>query len=323
MRVAVRIDCFYAPPHPLSIPTSLMNHNNTKPLHSIPRSQIWSATPTPFTDAREVDLESVARMVEHHVRLGVDGLFLAGTCGEGPWMSNRQKLTLVQAVRENSAGRLRLAVQVTDNSAERVLEQIHALDGVDFAVVAQPYLAMNITPETLRRYYEEILERSPVPVCYYERGAASLVAVPEDVLRGILHHPNLHMVKDSSCDAQRRDLLLEARGKRDGLRLLAGDEFQCVDYLSAGYDGVMLGGTILNARYVTEILKIDQRMIGMLYAVYGGAKVACWLNGLKTTLVRMGVFRTNRAYLDYPLTPECSAMIDRVLVDERAWLLPS
>jgi hypothetical protein len=46
-----------------------------------------------------------------------------------------------------------------------VLEQIHALDGVDFAVVAQPYLAMNITPETLRRYYEEILERSPVPVC--------------------------------------------------------------------------------------------------------------------------------------------------------------
>jgi len=143
------------------------------------------------------------------------------------------------------------------------------------------------------------------------------------------------MVKDSSCDAQRRDLLLEARGKRDGLRLLVGDEFQCVGYLSAGYDGVMLGGAILNARYVTEILKnldqgdlpaareIDQRMIGMLYAVYGGAKVACWLNGLKTTLVRMGVFRTNRAYLDYPLTPECSAMIDRVLVDERAWLLPS
>jgi len=33
---------------------------------------------------REVDRESLGRMVEHHVRLGVDGLFLAGTCGEGP-----------------------------------------------------------------------------------------------------------------------------------------------------------------------------------------------------------------------------------------------
>jgi hypothetical protein len=89
---------------------------------------------------------------------------------------------------------------------------------VDLESVAQPYLAMNITPETLRRYYEEILDRSPLPVCYYERGAASLVAVPEDVLRGILP-----------------------------------------------------------------------------------IRTCSW----------------------YPLTPECSAMIDRVLVDERAWLLPS
>jgi len=48
------------------------------------RRQIWSATPTPFTMDREVDRESLGRMVEHHVRLGVDGLFLAGTCGEGP-----------------------------------------------------------------------------------------------------------------------------------------------------------------------------------------------------------------------------------------------
>ena len=111
--------------------------------------QIWSASPTPFTENREIDLESVAKMVEHHVRLGVDGLFLAGTCGEGPWMTDRQKLTLVQAVREAAAGRLRLAVQVTDNSSARVLEQVDALQGVDFVIVAQPYLAMNVTPAQL------------------------------------------------------------------------------------------------------------------------------------------------------------------------------
>jgi len=265
----------------------------------------------------------------------VDGVFLAGTCGEGPWMTNRQKLTLIQAVREHAAGRLKLAVQVTDNSSERVLEQIRALEGVDFAVVAQPYLAMNVTPETLRQHYGEILERSPVPVCYYERGTASLVAVPESVLSDILLHPNLRMVKDSSADAQRRDILMEAHRKRDDITILLGDEFHCVDYLVAGYDGVMLGGAILNAHYVAQIMdkldegnlpaakEIEQRMIGMLHAVYGGPKVACWLNGLKTTLVRMGVFGTNCAYLDYPLTPECSAMIDAVLTNERALLLPS
>ncbi len=296
--------------------------------------QIWSASPTPFTENREIDRESVAKMVEHHVNLGVDGLFLAGTCGEGPWMTDQQKLELVKSVQDAAAGRLRLAVQVTDNSAARVLEQVQALEGVDFVIVAQPYLAMNVTPITLGRFYEEILERSPVPVCYYERGAASTVAVPESVLRSILPHPNLLMIKDSSGDLERREILLEARENRSDLRLMLGDEFRCLDYLVAGYDGVMLGGAILNARYVAEIMtklnegdlakaqEIDRRMIAMLHAVYGGPKVACWLNGLKTTLVRMGIFRSNCAYLDYPLTPECSDTINRVLAEEGDWLMP-
>lgn len=134
------------------------------PITSPPTAhQIWSASPTPFTEHREIDRESVAKMVEHHISLGVDGLFLAGTCGEGPWMTDQQKLELLKSVQDAAAGRLRLAVQVTDNSAARVLEQVQALDDVDFVIVAQPYLAMNVTPITLGRFYEEILERIPVP----------------------------------------------------------------------------------------------------------------------------------------------------------------
>lgn len=301
----------------------------------VSRRQIWSATPTPFTMDREVDKESLSRMVEHHVRLGVDGLFLAGTCGEGPWMPDRQKLELVQTVCAQAAGRLRLAVQVTDNSAARVLEQIAVLEGVDFVVVAQPYIAMNTTPESLKKFYGEVLDQSPIPICYYERGKASAVVVPDDVLLAILSHPNLKMIKDSSCDLDRREILLQKRSEREDLALFVGDEFQCVDYLMAGYDGVLFGGSILNAGYVAEMMrllknnevsaakKVDERMIAMLLAVYGGSKITCWLNGLKTTLVRMGIFSTNRAYLEYPLTPECSAMIDQIIESERTFLLPS
>lgn len=295
--------------------------------------QIWSAAPTPFTVRREVDRESLSRMVAHHLSLGVEGLFLAGTCGEGPWMTDRQKYTLVDTVRREAAGRLKLAVQVTDNSAARVLEQIAALGPVDMVVVAQPLLAMNVTSASLRHYYLDILDQSPVPVCYYERGRASLVSVPDEVLHDILPHPNLSFVKDSSGDPVRRAELLKGRALRSDLSLLLGDEFLCVDYLAAGYDGVMLGGSILNARYVAEIMRYlaqgdltaaretERRMVAMLHAVYGGPKVTCWLNGLKTALVRLGVFHTNTAYLDYPLTPECSSAIDQILATERFYLI--
>ena len=40
---------------------------------------VWSATPTPFTKDLKVDTVAVKKMVEHHLRLGVRGLFLAGT----------------------------------------------------------------------------------------------------------------------------------------------------------------------------------------------------------------------------------------------------
>jgi len=33
-----------------------------------------------------------------------------------------------------------------------VLEQIAVLEGVDFVVVAQPYIAMNTTPEALKKF---------------------------------------------------------------------------------------------------------------------------------------------------------------------------
>jgi 4-hydroxy-tetrahydrodipicolinate synthase len=50
---------------------------------------VWSATPTPLDSKRRVDNASVKRLVAHHLRLGVKGLFLAGTCGEGPWLPDR------------------------------------------------------------------------------------------------------------------------------------------------------------------------------------------------------------------------------------------
>src|SRR5450830_1381022 len=87
---------------------------------------IWSAAPTPLTEKMEVDVASVKRMVEHHLRLGVNGLFLLGTNGEGAWLPERYRSTLVRKVVEYNKGKMLIAVQVTDNSAPRMLEKVQA-----------------------------------------------------------------------------------------------------------------------------------------------------------------------------------------------------
>jgi 4-hydroxy-tetrahydrodipicolinate synthase len=297
---------------------------------------VWSATPTPFDRALRVDEPSVQRLVEHHVQLGIKGLFLAGTCGEGAWMKEQEKRRLVRATVAAARGRLPVAVQVSDNSAARILDNIEraAEDGADLAVIAPPYFLMNATPANVERLYAAAIRRSPLPIGIYDRGRHSSVPVPNAVLKTIYAAPNVIAVKDSSLDPARRKIALAARRRRPRLRLLSGSEFDCVDYLQAGYDGLLLGGAIFNGDLAGRIMdavargdgpraqRLQQRMNRLLYAVYGGRKLRCWLTGLKHLLVEMNVFGTRNSFLNYPLTPCCRKAIARLLAQDRDVLFP-
>lgn len=107
------------------------------------------------------------------------------------------------------------------------------------------------------------------------------------------------------------------------MTLFNGDEFRCVDYLTAGYNGFMFGGAaavgpqlqqivqLFLAGRVAEAEAIDTEMKRTLYGIYGGEKIACWLTGLKYYMVRRGLFTTTTSFLGYPLTNECRAYIER------------
>ncbi len=284
---------------------------------------VWSATPTPLNAARRLDAASIGRLVEHHLKLGVTGVMLGGTCGEGPWLRADDKETLTRTAVAASAGRLRVALQVTDNSAGRVLANIEqaAAWGAEIAVVDAPWFFLNGTPERKLAHYREIARNSVLPMGLYDRGKHSPNALPEAMLPEILTEPNLVMVKDSSQTDSRRDLYVAAMKTRPGLVVLDGDEFNCVSYLKAGYSGLLLGGGIFNGAIANRLIaavragnlpeaeRLQARMNDLMLRVYGGAKIECWLTGLKELLVQMGIFTTNVNTLDYPLTDTCRSQI--------------
>jgi len=297
---------------------------------------VWSATPAPFTKRMEIDHESVVRLVEHHLQLGVKGLFVAGTCGEGPWMRDRDRRALTQAVAKCARGRLLVAMQVTDNSAARILDNAHAAaeDGADIAVIAPPYFQVQATPEAVLRVYRQAIQESPLPIGIYDRGAASSVVVSDPVLRHIYAERKVMLVKDSSAQPSRMKIALDARRKRPRLRLLNGYEFDCVTCLAAGYNGLLLGGGIFNGYLAGMIIqamakgdvrsaeRLQRRMNRMMYAVYGGKGIACWMSGLKRLLVEMGIFSTSRSHLDYPITESCVRAIKHVMKQDADMLFP-
>ena len=287
--------------------------------------QFWSAAPTPLTRGREVDVASLERMIEAAVSDGMNGLFLAGTCGEGPWLPNRERHRLVKAAVAAAHGRLAIAAQVSDNSVPRVLDNIREMAdaGAELAVISHPGLMMNATPERITAFFEEAVQTSALPVGIYDWGERRPFCIPEDRLKSIYLLPNVHLVKDSSDSPGRCEIALAARREKPTLCLLNGNEFRCVDYAVAGYDGCMFGGAVAVESFMREIGRLfqsgqleemratEEQMKTVLYGIYGGESIACWLTGLKYFMVQKGIFASTASYLEYPLTEECRMFIER------------
>jgi 4-hydroxy-tetrahydrodipicolinate synthase len=115
--------------------------------------KIWSALPTPLTPDFRVDEPSVERVIQAAVRDGINGVFLAGTCGEGPWLPDRERQRLVRCAVRAAGGKLKIAAQVSDNSVPRIIDnaQAAAEAGADYAIIAAPATLLNATPE--RRWW--------------------------------------------------------------------------------------------------------------------------------------------------------------------------
>ena len=270
------------------------------------------------------------------MRLGVAGVFVAGTCGEGPWMPDRERRRLVKAAVAAADKRLPIAVQVSDNSAARIADNLElaAQDGADFAVIAPPRFLLNATPANLLRLYQKAIEASALPVIVYDLGANANILIPAEILPEIYAMPKVVAIKDSSDDPMRLEIALAARQKRRDFALLSGVEWKCDEYLRAGYDGLMLGGAAFQGALAGQILRaaragewetasaLQMRMTHLMLAVYGGEKFACWLAGEKHLLTQLGVFAGHFNYLNYELTPQCQADIARLCREESEVLLP-
>lgn len=291
--------------------------------------QLWSATPTPMDETLRIDLSSVDRVIDHHAALGVNGLMLGGTCGEGPWMPIEDLEVLVKRAVKHNAGRIGIAVQVTDNSSARMLRHIDrmAAAGADYAVIAAPYFMMNATPERIFDVYRETIEGSSLPVICYDRGAGDRYRLTGEQLPALMALKNLVMFKDSSCDPERAAIRREAQRSRPDVVILSGDEFSVAKDVIGGMNGGFLGGAVFNAPLAHSILAdirdgnperalaTQQIMNDLMLTVYGGPKILAWMSGLKYLMKKLGLFSTTASYLGYPLADEFRAGIDALFTE--------
>ncbi|GAB3170097.1 4-hydroxy-tetrahydrodipicolinate synthase [Streptomyces incanus] len=166
-----------------------------------PFGRTLCAMVTPFTPAGTLDLDGAARLADHLVSHGCDGLVLSGTTGESPTTTDAEKSALVTAVREAVSGRASIVAGVgtadTAHTAELAREAEKA--GADGLLVATPYYSRP-PQDAIEAHFREVADATDLPVALYDIPARTGTRIEPDTMLRLAEHPRIVAVKDCSYD---------------------------------------------------------------------------------------------------------------------------
>jgi dihydrodipicolinate synthase/N-acetylneuraminate lyase len=197
-----------------------------------PIEGVYVANVTPFRDdaSLSVDVDSYLAHVSWLGEMGVRGVVPFGTNGEGPSVTLREKLRVLEALFERDLS-IQIIPTVMQGNLPETLEMVEALDGypATAVLVLPPYYFKPASAEGLKRFFEPVLEATSHPVIVYHVPKYA-VPVPEEVVTAL----PVWGVKDSGGEAGYAETLLE-----EGKGVLIGTEDDLWQRLNIGAQGAI------------------------------------------------------------------------------------
>jgi 4-hydroxy-tetrahydrodipicolinate synthase len=235
------------------------------------------ALPTPFRDG-ELDLASLGGLIDGHVRMGSDGLVVAGTTGEAATLTDYERRTVVEFAVERCAGRLPVLAGTGTNSTRTSIEHTRwaAEAGADGALVVTPYYNRP-TPSGLIAHFGAVAEASEIPIVLYNVPSRTGCDLKPDTAAEIRRrNENVVAIKEASGSVGRARELLH----KTDLVVLSGEDALIAELMAAGAAGVI--GVVANVA-PAEVAELCRT------AVPGGdpartAELAAWLDPLVRAL---------------------------------------
>lgn len=196
---------------------------------------VYPAATTQFTAGLDVDIDATQRSLDALVRDGVDGLVIAGTCGENNSLEPEEKRDLLAAAVEAVGGRVPIIVGVSELTTTRAATFARDAEkiGAD-ALMLLPAMVYVPTVGELCTHFETVAKQTSLPIMLYNNPPAYRVSIGIDALARLAHTPNIVAVKESAPDPRRFTDLINAFGDRY--------------VLMAGLDDVAFEGLVLGAR---------------------------------------------------------------------------
>jgi 4-hydroxy-tetrahydrodipicolinate synthase len=199
---------------------------------------VVTAMVTPFRQDHALDLDGAQSLARHLLDHGTDSIVVAGSTGESPTLSHREKLDLFRAVIEAAAGGGKVICGTgTYNTAETIELSCQAQElGADGLLVVTPYYSK--PPQRgLLEHFTQVANAVELPVIAYNIPGRTGIRIEHDTLLQMAEVRNIVAVKDSTGDFQSISRLI-SEAPAD-FEVYSGDDWATFGYLCLGAVGVV------------------------------------------------------------------------------------
>jgi len=204
----------------------------------VPRfGSVLTAMITPFDAHGGLDLDGAVAVARHLAGSGSDGLVVAGTTGEGPVLTDEERIELFRAVIGAVDVPVIASTGTNDTAHSVMLTREAEASGADGVLVVTPYYNRPSTAG-ISAHFRAVAEATDLPVVLYDIpvrsgrriGSALVVELAREV-------PNIVAVKDATGDvAAAATVVAESPA---GFEVFSGDDSLTLPFVSVGGVGVI------------------------------------------------------------------------------------
>ena len=199
---------------------------------------VVTAMITPMRADGAVDYAEAKRIAAWLCDHGSTGLVVAGTTGEGPTLTDDEKIRLFREIVTAVGSRAKVIANTGGNDTRRSVELSKQAEscGVDALLVVGPYY--NKPPQAgLIEHFTTIADAVNLPIVIYNIPGRTAVNVLPDTLASLARHRHIVGVKESSGDVmQISDVITKVPRDFD---VYSGDDHMTLAVLAIGGCGVV------------------------------------------------------------------------------------
>jgi 4-hydroxy-tetrahydrodipicolinate synthase len=195
---------------------------------------VFPAVTTQFHDDFSLDLEATRRVIDALIRDGVSGLIIGGTVGENCSLAPGEKLALLEAATDVTAGRVPVIAGVAEYTTAfaAAFAREAARIGVDGLMVL-PAMVYSAKPRETLMHFRGVARASDLPIMIYNNPPIYRTDVTPGMLAELADCDTIVCFKESSGDTRRFV----------DLRTMVGDRF--VPF--CGLDDVVVESVLMGA----------------------------------------------------------------------------